>query len=175
MTLILVRISQTVCRPSTNLPALDHTTHHCQQWVTPEMGLNSTRVKGFLTRLKVHRQHERLCHRCQPKLTAYSPSFPTFLSHPGSVPLFFSTFLQLLHFQQVGQEVSKPYSYSLAPFRKSTPRNSLTHRISHGPDNLPLQYPTGPDNPLLQSNSQANQIHQQKMAMDNGLGTVMKI
>jgi hypothetical protein len=29
--LILVRISPTVCRPSTNLPALDHTVHHSQQ------------------------------------------------------------------------------------------------------------------------------------------------
>jgi hypothetical protein len=32
----------TTCRPSTNLPALDHTAHHSQQWVTPELGLNST-------------------------------------------------------------------------------------------------------------------------------------
>jgi hypothetical protein len=26
-----------------NLPAIDHVVHHAQQWVTPEMGLNSTR------------------------------------------------------------------------------------------------------------------------------------
>jgi hypothetical protein len=32
----------TACRPSMNLPALDHTAHHSQQWVTPELGLNST-------------------------------------------------------------------------------------------------------------------------------------
>jgi hypothetical protein len=32
----------------------------------------------------------------------------------------------------------------LSTFRKSLPNNSLTQReISHGPDNLPLQYPTG--------------------------------
>ena len=30
-----------VCRPSTNLPALDHVAHHTQQWVTPELGINS--------------------------------------------------------------------------------------------------------------------------------------
>jgi hypothetical protein len=82
LTLILVRISPTMCRPSTNLPALDYTTHHSQQWVTPEMGLNSTMVKGFLTRIMDHGQQERLCHKCLLKLTAYSPSFPTCLSHP---------------------------------------------------------------------------------------------
>jgi hypothetical protein len=38
----------TTCRPSTNLPALDHAAHHAQQWVTPEMGLSSTQGKGIL-------------------------------------------------------------------------------------------------------------------------------
>ena len=56
LTLILVRISPTACIPSMNLLALDHTAHHSQHWVTPEMGLNSTRVKGFLARLMVHKQ-----------------------------------------------------------------------------------------------------------------------
>jgi hypothetical protein len=82
LTLILVRMSPTVCRPSMNLPTLEHTAHHTQQWVTPELRLNSTWVKRFLTRLVAHRQQERLCHRCQLKLIAYNPSFPTCLSHP---------------------------------------------------------------------------------------------
>ena len=82
LALILVRMSPNVCRPSTNLLVLDHTIYHSQQWVTPELGLKSTQVKGFLTRLKAHRQQERLCHRCQFKLTAYSLSFPTWMSHP---------------------------------------------------------------------------------------------
>ena len=82
LTFILVIMSSTVCRPSTKLPALDHIVHHCQQWVTPELGLNSTRVKGFLNRMMCLRQQERLRHRCQHKLAAYSPSFPTGLSHP---------------------------------------------------------------------------------------------
>jgi hypothetical protein len=38
----------TMCRPSTNLPALDLTAHHAQQWVTPELGLSSTQGKGIL-------------------------------------------------------------------------------------------------------------------------------
>jgi hypothetical protein len=38
----------TMCRPSMNLPALDHATHHTQQWVTPELGLSSTQGKGIL-------------------------------------------------------------------------------------------------------------------------------
>ena len=51
LTLILVRISPIACTPSMNLPALDHTAHHSQQWVTPKLELNSTWVNGFLTRL----------------------------------------------------------------------------------------------------------------------------
>jgi hypothetical protein len=69
-------------RPSINLPTLDHVSHHSQQWVTPEMGLKSTQVKGFLTKMMYLRQQEKLCHRCQLKLTTYSPSFPTWISHP---------------------------------------------------------------------------------------------
>jgi hypothetical protein len=38
----------TTCRPSTNLPALDHAAHHAQQWVTPELGPSSTQGKGIL-------------------------------------------------------------------------------------------------------------------------------
>jgi hypothetical protein len=53
-----------------------------QQWVTPKLGLNSTWVKGFLARMRQHRQHESFCLRCQLTLTAYSLSFPTCLSHP---------------------------------------------------------------------------------------------
>jgi hypothetical protein len=82
LTLILVRISPTASRPSTNLPALDHISHHSQQWVTLEMGLNFTQVKGLLTRLLGYRQQERFYHKFQLKLTVYSPSFSTCLSHP---------------------------------------------------------------------------------------------
>jgi hypothetical protein len=32
----------TMYRPSTNLPALDHVSHHTQQWVTLEMEPSST-------------------------------------------------------------------------------------------------------------------------------------
>jgi hypothetical protein len=143
LTLILVRISPIACRPSTNLPSLVCTTHHSQQWVTPELGLNSTRVKGFLTMLMYLGQQERLCHRCQLKLIAYSPSFPTCLSHPGSVPLLCSTVLQLPHFlsglqQQARRQVSEPCSYSLAPSRINSQQFSHLERFSHGPDNPPL-------------------------------------
>jgi hypothetical protein len=111
LTLIFVRISPIACRPSTNLPALYHIAHHSQQWVTPELGLNSTRVKIFLTGLKAHGQQERLHPRLQ---------------------------------QQARQEVSEPCSYSLAPSGNQFPNNSLIQReIDHGPNNPPLQYPTG--------------------------------
>jgi hypothetical protein len=38
----------TMCIPSTNLPSLDHATHHTQQWVTLELGPSSIQGKGFL-------------------------------------------------------------------------------------------------------------------------------
>jgi hypothetical protein len=71
-----------MCRPSMVLPALDHTTQQSQKWFTPELGLNSTQVKEFLSRLMYLRQQEKCSHRCQLNLKAYSPSFPTCLSHP---------------------------------------------------------------------------------------------
>jgi hypothetical protein len=43
-----VVIPPTTCRPSTNLPALDHAAHQAQQWVTPELGLRSTPRQGIL-------------------------------------------------------------------------------------------------------------------------------
>jgi hypothetical protein len=94
-----------------------------------------------------HRQQERLCHKFKLKLTTYSLSFPTCLSHPGGVPLLFSTVLRLPQFlfglqQQDGKEVSEPCSCSLEPSGNQFPINSLTQReIVHGPDNPPLQYP----------------------------------
>jgi hypothetical protein len=65
-----------------NLPALDHAAQSSQQWVTPELGLNSTWVKGFLARLRQYRQQEGFHPRSQLKLPTYNLSFPTCLSHP---------------------------------------------------------------------------------------------
>jgi hypothetical protein len=51
---IMILIFETVvnqpntCRTYMNLPSLDHTSHHAQQWVTPELGLSSTQGKGIL-------------------------------------------------------------------------------------------------------------------------------
>jgi hypothetical protein len=110
------------------------------------MGLNSTQVKGFLTKMMYLRQQEKLRHRCQLKLTTYSPSFPTCMSNPGSVTLLCSTVLRLPHFlfglqQQAEHEVSKPCSCSLAPL--GIQQLSHLERFSHGPDNPPLQSPIG--------------------------------
>jgi hypothetical protein len=95
-----------------------------------------------------HRQQERLCHRCQLKLIAYSPSFPTCMSHLGSVPLLCSTVLWLPHFlsglqQQGRHEVLEHCSCSLTPSGNQFQQFSHPERIAHGPDNPPLQYPTG--------------------------------
>jgi len=47
MVLIFNWSTPTTCKPSMNLPTLDHASYHSQQWVTPEMCLNSI-GKGFL-------------------------------------------------------------------------------------------------------------------------------
>jgi hypothetical protein len=64
------------------LLALDHAAHNSQQWVIPELGLNSTQVKGFLARLTQIKQQEGLHSRSHLTLTTYSLSFPTRVSHP---------------------------------------------------------------------------------------------
>jgi hypothetical protein len=78
---------------STNLPALDHVAHHAQQWVTPELGLNSTR-KGN-SRLgkentEVAQNNRKDLLSQEPLMpTTHRPSFPTCLFHPMRVPLHY--------------------------------------------------------------------------------------
>ena len=85
LTLILVRMSPTMCRPSMNLPALDHTSHHTQQWVTPELGLSSTQGKGILVLVevtgKLHNATGRILSRSLLTPTTHRLSFPTCLFH----------------------------------------------------------------------------------------------
>jgi hypothetical protein len=149
LTLILVKISPTVCIPSTFLPALDHTAQNSQQWVTPELGLNSTQVKEFLTRLMYLRQQEKICHRCQLELTTYNPSFPTCLSHPRKCApsLLNSPSAAPLPFWGFNNRPDRKSQSPVAAVWHLREINSqqFSHleRISHGPDNPPLQYPTG--------------------------------
>jgi hypothetical protein len=82
LVLIFYRLPPTTCKPSTILPALDHVAQNSQQWVTPEVGVNFTQVKGFLARLRKYRQHEGFHTGIQLKITTYNLSFPTFHSHP---------------------------------------------------------------------------------------------
>jgi hypothetical protein len=124
--------------PSMNLPSLDHTSPSYQQWVTPEMGLNSTMGKGN-PRLgrgyKVSRNREGF-PRISLTSIAYSPSFPTFLSHPREVfPFSCSTVLQLPHFPSRASTTGRTGSLRElqacreAPSEKITsPTTSLTWR-----------------------------------------------
>jgi hypothetical protein len=77
----------TTCRTSMNLPALDHVSHHAQQWVTPELGLSSNKGKGILDQAKVtgklHRATRRILSRSLLMPTIHGISFPTCLFHPG--------------------------------------------------------------------------------------------
>jgi hypothetical protein len=80
--LIFFRRPLTMCIPSMKLLALDDVAQISQQWVTPELGLNSTRVNGFLSRLRLHSQQEGFHYMLQLKITYYNLSFPTFPSQP---------------------------------------------------------------------------------------------
>jgi hypothetical protein len=77
------------------------------------------------------------CYRCQLKLTSYSPSFPTCMSHPRKcAPSLLnspSTPTSLLGLQQQGeQEVSEPCSCSLAPSRINSQQFSHLERMLMG-------------------------------------------
>jgi hypothetical protein len=73
-----------------NLPTIDQTAHHSQQWVTLELGLNST-GQG-IPRLgrdnrKLHNTTGRISSKEPLTPTTHRISFPTCLSHPRSVHL----------------------------------------------------------------------------------------
>jgi hypothetical protein len=161
--LIFYRRPPTTCRPSTILPSLDHAAHNSQQWVTPELGLNSTQVKGFLARLRKIRQQEGSHSRSQLKLTTYNLSFPTCLSHPRKCApsLLNSPSAAPLPFQGFNNRPDMNSQSTIAavglPQEINSQQFSHLERVSHRPDNLPLQS-HGPDNPLLQSNSLVNQV-----------------
>jgi hypothetical protein len=86
--------------------------------------------------------------------TAHRLSFPTCLSHPRSIHLHCHTVHRLLHLpylglqQQAGPEFSELCSSYRTPSRSSHFLNTLSHleRVSHRPDNLPLQ-PQPPPSP----------------------------
>jgi hypothetical protein len=103
------------------------------------------------------------------QLTTYSPSFPTCLSHPGSVPLLCSTIVQLPHFlsglqQQVGQEVLKHCSCSSVPLGNQSPKIL-------SPRELLMGLTTRFFSPIPKLTSFTNK----KMAMDIASSTIMKI
>ena len=139
-------IPPTVCIPSMKLPSLDHAAHHSQQWVTPELGLNSTRVKGFLTRLMALEPQERLCHGCSLNYQPTVPHSPHACPTPRSVPLLYSTTPWLPHFlfelqQHAGKEFEKPCSYNLSPSEKNSQQFSHLERFLMGLTNRLFNIP----------------------------------
>jgi hypothetical protein len=86
--------------------------------------------------------------------TTHRLSFPTCLSHPRSIHLHCHTVHRLLHLpclglqQQAGPEFSELCSSYGTPSRRTHFHNTLSHleRVSHRPDNLPLQ-PQPPPSP----------------------------
>ena len=93
-TYLLARVNPpTVCKPSMNLPALDRIAHHSQQYITPDLGLNSTGQRN--SRLgkdnKEFAQGNRKDLLSQKPLmpTTHRPSFPIRLLHPMRVHLHY--------------------------------------------------------------------------------------
>jgi hypothetical protein len=95
------------------------------------------------------RQQENFSHRCQLELTTYNPSFPTCLSHPrkcapsllnspSTAPLPFRGFNNRPDMKSQSPVVAVWHLREI-----NSQQFSHLERISHGPDNLPLQYPTG--------------------------------
>jgi hypothetical protein len=88
--LSLYLITPTSYRPSMILPALDHAAHHSQQWVTPELGLNSTE-QGIprlgRDNMKLHSTTRRISSKELLTPIDHKLSFPTCLSHLMSIHL----------------------------------------------------------------------------------------
>jgi hypothetical protein len=97
---------------------------------------------------------------------------------PRKCALLCSIVLRLPHFlsglqQQAKHKVLEHFSYSLAPSGNQLPTILSLREFLMGQPTSLISH--GPDNPLLQSSSQANQLHPHKMDMDIGSGRVMKI
>jgi hypothetical protein len=135
-------------RPSMNLPALDHATHHFQQQVTPKLGLSSTETwnprLGKVNR-NTHSYRGRILSQESFTPTAHIRSFPTCLSHPRSMHLHCHSDspspvnLPCLGLQQkTGPEVSELCGSYWTPSRSSHFLRALSHleRVYHRFGNL---------------------------------------
>jgi hypothetical protein len=133
------------------LPALDHAAHHSQQWVTPELGLNSTE-QGIprlgRDNMKLHSTTGRISSKESLTPIAHKLSFPTCLSHPRSIHLHCPTFHRLLHLLFRGfnnrsdQEFLEICSCYWTLSMRTHFLSTLSHleRVSHRPDNLLLVF-----------------------------------
>jgi hypothetical protein len=138
-----------VCRPSTNLPSLDHTALNAQQWVTPELGLNSM-GNGFLGLAreigKLCGSTTRIISQGHLTLTTYNLSFPICSSQPRKcAPSFLhSPLTSQLPFQGFNNRLDRNSLSTIVavglPLGNHFP-NNLSHmeRVSCRPDNLLLQ------------------------------------
>jgi hypothetical protein len=95
----------------------------------------------------LRQQEIKIRHRCQLKLTSYSPSFPTCISHPRKCApsLLNSPLTAPLPFQGFNNRTNKKYQIPITPVShlREIKSHQFSHlkRISHGLDNPPLQHP----------------------------------
>jgi hypothetical protein len=124
-----------VCRPSTNLPALDHAAHHAQQWVTPELGLNST-GQGIPRLGKGNRKVAQVNRKDYLPGPAHTNNLQPLIPHMPVPPQEVCPFSAQQSFgcptslpglqQQARHEFSEHYSCSWAPSGKSLPQQPLS-------------------------------------------------
>jgi len=116
-----------------NPPALDHAAPSYQQWVTPELGLNTTRSKGnprIGLGYKVSRKD--FVSRNPLTSTTYSPSFPRYMSHPRECApcLLDSASTTTLPFQGFSKRSDKKFQSTTTVVRlnlgKSLPQQPLS-------------------------------------------------
>jgi hypothetical protein len=114
----------------------------------PRAGTKLHPGKGIPNQADVSQTTGKTQSQVPTRTNSLQSSFPTCLSHPRKCAhsLLNSPSAAPLPFRAstTGQkEVSEPCSCSLAPSRNQFPKFSHLERISHGPDNPPLQYPMG--------------------------------
>ena len=149
--LSLYWITQTSYRPSMILPALDHAAHHSQQWVTPELGLNSTE-QGIprlgRDNMKLHSTTGRISSKELLTPIDHKLSFPTCLSHPRSIHLHCHSNSPLVAKPPFpwASAIDRPEFSEICGSYKTPSRSShflcaFSHleRVTHRHDNLLLQ------------------------------------
>jgi hypothetical protein len=137
MTLIFYKRTPTACRPSTFLPALDHTAHKLSAVGHPRAGAKLHPGKEILTRLRSLRQHKtqtqvptqtnNLQSLIPHMLSHPRKCAPSLLNSPSAAPLPFQGFNN-----RSDRKSQSPVACSLAPWEINSQQFSPLERMLTG-------------------------------------------